>query len=185
MSVYEDIKTGLNQAIEYESNNKQVAEIIKTFEQFVNKKGEGVILYNEDGSVIKLQDVVNLLVEQKTEIERLNDMKFTQEHCNLYEENEWLKVELKHQINENAALQKQADELKTKVELEKEYGDIKVAQALADFKIWKQQAVKDRAKEIFEKIFNECWVLNIELEYPSLAKKIIERIAKECGVEVG
>lgn len=171
MSVFEDIKTCLNQAIEYESNNKQVAEITKAFEQFVNKKGEGVILYNEDGSVIKLQDIVDLLVEQKAKIERLNDMKFTQEHCNLYEENEWLKVELKHQINENAALQKQADELTMA------YKDLVESCRNCT-------AVEDKTKEIFEKIFDECWVLNIELEYPLLAKQIIKRIAKECGVEV-
>lgn len=30
--------------------------------------------------------------------EELEDMKFTQEHCNLYEENKWLKAELKRQI---------------------------------------------------------------------------------------
>ena len=43
------------------------------------------------------QLALNLIHRLQAENERLNDMQFTQEHCNLYEENKWLKVELQHQ----------------------------------------------------------------------------------------
>jgi hypothetical protein len=37
----------------------------------------------------------------QAENDRLNDMKFTQEHCDLYKENEWLKAELKRELAEH------------------------------------------------------------------------------------
>ena len=182
MSVFEDIKTGLNQAIEYEQNAKR-AEIIKTFEHFVSKQGEGVMLYNEDGSMIKLQDVVDLIAEQKAEIERLNDMKFTQEHCNLYEENEWLKVELKHQIGQNTELQKEVDELKKWLGMKEHYI------GLIENRL--KQSVKDTAKEMIEEIDNmqDIFPNNIDghLKAEGWAMCIdeLKEIAKErYGIEV-
>ena len=85
-------------------------EMIEAFEHFVSQKGEGVILYSADGEV-KLRDVLDLIYDLQSKNERLlkdyyavsqtcdelKDMKFTQEHCNLYEENKWLRSELKHQ----------------------------------------------------------------------------------------
>lgn len=103
-------------------------EIIQAFENFVRKQGEGVILYNNDGSVIKLQDVIDLIVEQQAEIEKCHDMKFAQEHCNLYEENKWLKVELRHQIEESDKLKKQYE--RTNAELIKSLGEIAILEEM-------------------------------------------------------
>ena len=119
----------------------------------------------------KLQDTKDELEQQ------LIDTGF-KEYC---EENKRL-------TEENAELQKQVDELKTKIEFEKEYGDIKVAQALADFKIWKQQAVKDTAKEIYDEI-NSCVEQGQEycgLDYRGLitAKTIILVWCKKNSIEV-
>ena len=55
-----------------------------------------------------------IFYEQKAEIERLNDMKFTQEHCDLYKENEWLKAEIKRELAEHEEFTKKA-----KVEIER------------------------------------------------------------------
>lgn len=78
---------------------KDVEEIIGAFEHFVSQKGEGVILYSADGSIVKLQDIVDLVRALQRENEHLNDMEFTQEHCNLYEENEFLKDVLAQYMN--------------------------------------------------------------------------------------
>lgn len=174
-------------------------EIIKAFEHFVRKKGEGVILYNEDGSVIKLQDVVNLLVEQNAEIERLNDMKFTQEHCNLYKENEWLKVELKHQIGQNTELQKQVDEFTVKVksfemtdlckgayieQLKEENKELVSAKVFElETKNTKLQKQVDELKEEMHKIEsseNETYMIGFE----DGEKKAVKDTAKEIFAEL-
>lgn len=105
----------------------------------------------------------NVIEEQKAEIERLTEAMsdFRQEVITLNIE----KLEL----------QKQVDKLKIEIKLEKEWGDIKVAQALADFKIWKQQVVKDTAKEILQTIkhakengqifYNEAFMITAQKAY--------------------
>ena len=109
------------------------------------------------------------------------------------EENYRLCKDANNTIKMNAAeLQKQVDELKTEIKLEKEWGDIKVAQALADFKIWKQQTVKDTAKEIFEWLKSE--VIMTEIPHGSepceedveavMWWQIEEHFKKKYGVEV-
>lgn len=98
-------------------------EMIKAFEHFVNQKGEGVILYSADGSMVKLQDIVDLVRALQRENERLNDMKFTQEHCDLYEENEWLKqtisgyaADQKVFVSGYQGTQKENEQLKAEIE---------------------------------------------------------------------
>ena len=131
-----------------------------------------VIEYNEkcskeiQAATILLEQRNKEIADRKAEIERLTE---------LQSRGAYRVAELGI---ENAELQKQVDELKTKVEFEKEYGDIKVAQALADFKIWKQQAVKDTAKEILNDVreeINEGYI-------PATLK--IKELAKRYGVEV-
>ena len=54
----------------------------------------------------KLQKQVDELTEERenmqAEIMRFEDMKFTQEHCDLYKENEWLKASLQQAVKDTA-----------------------------------------------------------------------------------
>lgn len=49
---------------------------------------------------ILIEDILDLIHRLQVENERLNDMKFTQEHCDLYSENEFLKAGLQQQYAE-------------------------------------------------------------------------------------
>ena len=51
------------------------------------------------GATCDLGNAKELIEQQKEEIKRFNDMKFTQEHCDLYSENEWLKDMLRQYMN--------------------------------------------------------------------------------------
>jgi hypothetical protein len=76
---------------------KDAETIIKALETF---PGRATILYDANSNEsVTFQDVIDCVKELQTENERLNDMKFTQEHCNLYEENEWLKDMLRQYMN--------------------------------------------------------------------------------------
>ena len=142
-------------------------EIINAFKHFVSKQGEGVILYSDDGSVIKLQDVVGLIEEQKAEIERFNDMGFTLEYCNLYEENEWLTEILRQYMN---------GELINEDVFCQQVKDI-------------QEVRKHTAKEILQELLLvesvEQWQENEQLV--QFGNKIVDKIlelAKRFGIEV-
>ena len=117
-----------------------------------------------------------MIAEQKAEIERLTEelKNCGQDLIDSHREQEELQ-------DRNAELQKQVDELKTKIELEKEWGDIKVAQALVDFKTWKQQTIKDTAKEILQELWDETEPLNESHKWMRLR---IKNIASRKGVEV-
>ena len=68
---------------------KDVEKILRALKVFY---GNSTILYDTmSGEIVTFQDVIDYVVHLQSENERLNDMKFTQEHCNLYEENKWLK----------------------------------------------------------------------------------------------
>ena len=122
--------------------------------------------------------------KQKAEIERLTEWKDKLQDTKDELEQQLIDTgfkeyceENKRLTDENAELQKQVDELKTRVEYEKEYGNIKVAQALADFKIWKQQAVKDTAKEILQELsdFVDFETFREGYELIKVKRKIKER----------
>lgn len=76
---------------------KDVETILRALRVF---PGTDVILYSADAKeTVTFQDVVDYVQGLQDENERLNDMKFTQEHCDLYEENEWLKDMIRSYMN--------------------------------------------------------------------------------------
>ena len=140
-------------------------EMIKAFEHFVSKKGEGVISYCEDGSMIRLQDIVDLIHVLQSENDRFRDMEFAQEYCNLYAENEWLKDILSQYmngeiVNENIFSQQVED---------------------------MREVIKYTAKEILDEIDdNDILVIETQ-EYGEIEVVPMERlkeIIKSKGVEV-
>lgn len=100
-------------------------EIVKALENCKNLKGCCFCtLWEEVRKGNHCRDLaIDLIHRLQSENERLNDMKFTQEHCDLYSENEALKQWLKR--------------LNADLEYEKNWG-----------KIQAKQAEKDTAKEI-------------------------------------
>lgn len=44
----------------------------------------------------------NLLLENQKQVDELNDLKFTKEHCDLYKENKWLKECLQQAVKDTA-----------------------------------------------------------------------------------
>ena len=79
---------------------KDIETIIKALETF---PGGTTILYDSSNNeTVTFQDVVDCIQELQIENERLNDMKFTQEHCDLYKENEWLKASLRQTVKDTA-----------------------------------------------------------------------------------
>ncbi len=55
----------------------------------------------DDGELVSKDWHDEQVLHLQEENDRLNDMKFTQEHCDLYKENEWLKAELKRELAEH------------------------------------------------------------------------------------
>lgn len=150
----------------------------KEYQKELDKQGEGVIAGFPDFDL-----VYKLYFEQKAEIERLN-------------------IAVEGLTAENKVVHKENDELIKKVEGQRkiiEYQD-GLEERLSDKQraLWdlqddfdnlldegKQQAVKDTAKEIFEAIFNECWVIKDEIGQRVFIESVIKHIAKErFGVEV-
>jgi chromosome segregation ATPase len=67
--------------------------------------------YDEDKcKLLFVDDILDLIHRLQVEIDRLNDMKFTQEHCDLYKENERLKAVLKRELADHEAFTKKANE---------------------------------------------------------------------------
>jgi hypothetical protein len=101
-----------------------------------------VLIEQMHKAYFELQKQVDELKDERenmqAEIMRFEDMKFTQEHCNLYEENEALKQWLKR--------------LNADLEYEKNWG-----------KQQTEQAVKDTAKEIFEWLEKHCFFNGFEI----------------------
>ena len=83
-------------------------EIVKAVEWCVQMKESVGYIDGYKCKVIKFADILDLIHRLQSENERLNDMKFTQEHCDLYKENEWLKAELKRDLSEHEAFTKKA-----------------------------------------------------------------------------
>ena len=154
----------------------------------LNAMDQAVLAFNRQKAEIeRLQDENE---KQKTEIERLTE----------YNEN--LNGMCLEFIDKNAELQKQVDELKEErknmqaeiigLESQKEdlYFQNQNLQTYIDNHetIWKrntEQAVKDRAKEIFEAIFNDGWAIKDENGRRVFVESRIRYIAKErYGVEV-
>ena len=74
-----------------------IESIIRALESFPSR---ATILYDSaKNNIVTFKDVVDCIRKLQSENERLNDMKFTQEHCDLYEENEWLKDVLKQYMD--------------------------------------------------------------------------------------
>lgn len=83
----------------------------------------------------QLQKQVDELTKEN---ERLKDLEFTQEHCNLYEENKWLRVELQHQLKKvEQAVKDRAKEILQTINRAKEKGQIYYNE---DFMITAQKA---------------------------------------------
>lgn len=188
---------------------KKTEMIIKALQAF---DGKSTILYDPtNNETITFQDVIDYVINLQNENERLNDMKFTQEHCNLYEENEFLngclreqKAEIERLTEEtnqdtithidlctenfllrkqNAELQKQVDELTDK--LGKVLSGIKMDELLVAKGI--EQAVKDTAKEIYSEIDDSDILVLETQEYGEIEVVSMERlkeIIKSKGVEV-
>lgn len=112
-----------------------------------------------------LGNAKELIEQQKEEIERLNDMKFTQEHCDLYSENEFLKASLQKQKEEIDRLTAEIDqrremmhrmdcnyatELQKNTELQKQVDELKFDKEILQKLIDKRE--KDTAKEILQTI---------------------------------
>lgn len=65
--------------------------------------------YHDEESVHGfLRGAIGLIQDLQSENERLNDMKFTQEHCDLYSENEFLRAELHRELSEHEEFAKKA-----------------------------------------------------------------------------
>lgn len=156
-------------------------EIINAFKHFVSKQGEGVILYNEDSSVIKLQDVVDLIAGQKAEIERLTEKMLIRD-TNYFYNMQGLRDEIRTPetdkeklISENTELQKLIDELRETLklrnvqlddirrcntELQKQVDELKQENSVLLVTVGLQeeiekQAVKDTAQKIFPKLYEK------------------------------
>ena len=85
---------------------KDIETIIKALETFPRR---ATILYGvHNNEVVTFQDVIDYVNNLHDENERLNDMEFTKEHCDLYKENEWLKAELKRELVEHEEFTKRA-----------------------------------------------------------------------------
>lgn len=92
-------------------------EIVKAFEdekQFLLEEQERTgntpdtqLIYVRGEAVFEILDLIHRL---QAENDRLNDMKFTQEHCDLYKENEWLKAEIKRELADHEEFTKKANE---------------------------------------------------------------------------
>lgn len=101
---------------------KDAEKIIKALKAF---DGKSTILYDPSNKeTITFQDVIDYVSNLQNENERLNDVEFTQEHCNLYEENEFLngclreqKAEIELHKIKNGKLEDELSSLKRTVEI--------------------------------------------------------------------
>ena len=142
---------------------KDVGKILDALKVF---NGNAAILYDSiNGETVTFQDVIDCVNGLQNENERLNDMKFTQEHCNLYEENEWLKDMLRQYMN---------GELINEDVFCNQVKDI-------------QEAVKYTVKKIYDEIGNSDILVVETQEYGEIEVVPIERlkeIVKSKGLEV-
>lgn len=169
-------------------------EIVKAFEdekEFLLKEEKRTgnapdtqLVYIRGEAVLKIIDLIHRLQDEKKELENLCNKTYddlTKEIERLTEELEKTNAKLIEEYGKNAELQKQVDELKTEIKLEKEWGDIKVAQALADFEIWKQQAVKDTAKEI---LITAIQLSNMCRDFYEFQNRLVDLIEVNYGVKI-
>lgn len=83
-------------------------------------------------------DLLRIIHRLQSENKRLNDIEFTQEHCDLYSENEWLKAELKRECEEHEEFTKKAKE-----EIERLTEEKKTL-------VWLNQSLKNQVDELKE-----------------------------------
>jgi predicted RNase H-like nuclease (RuvC/YqgF family) len=134
-----------------------------------------------------MKDCLDLIHRLQAESERLTERVFDctavmeyNEKCS--KEIQAATILLEKRNNENAELQKQVDELKEELALQKTlYSRAREAGYCTGYK----SAVKDTAKEIFETIFYDCWAIKDENGYRVFVEGKIKDFAKKCyGVEV-
>jgi hypothetical protein len=121
--------------------------------------GKSIILYDSTtNETVTFQDVVDYVVQLQSENERLNDMKFTKEHCDLYEENEWLKAELSRHIADQEiwvsgyqGTQKENEQLKNEIERLTKLLEERVLCHWYDCE-YTRKAVNYTAKEIYNEL---------------------------------
>lgn len=151
-------------------------EIIKAFECCVKNQCGGCCPAWTLETDIECQDYISelaldLIHRLQNENERLNDMKFTQEHCDLYKESEWLKAELKKELSEHEEFTKKA-----KAEIERLTEEFRVHK-----KAMVKQVVKDTAKEIYTQVLE--W-LPVGEDYSVFIHNIEQWLKEKYGVEV-
>ena len=107
----DDMHNDVIQAEEYaESLKKANMRILFVNEQVIKQNEKLKQQVESQRKIIEyhdsLQDEVAMLKEERenmqAEIIRFEDMKFTQEHCDLYQENEWLKASLQKSVKDTA-----------------------------------------------------------------------------------
>lgn len=166
----------------------------KELEEYERKFEEGELVSKEwhDEQVGHAE---NVIAEQRDEIERLNDMKFTQEHCDLYKENEWLKTEIKRELAEHEEFTKKAKaEIETLLCKNAEL-EVRCEGILKDYYAASQTC--DEQKDIIERLeeerdkYQEKWQtdymneLNLQKQVDELKKTIaikegyIDRVESE------
>ena len=137
---------------------------VKDYEFVKNEYASALITLGKEGKAkAELQKQVDELKDERenmqAEILRFEDMKFTQEHCDLYSENEALKQWLKR-LNADLEYEKNCGKQQTK------------------------QAVKDTADKIFRQVLKLYQGLSkAERETMTFEWKLLD-LAVEYGVEV-
>lgn len=122
-------------------------EIIKALEFKREGRNEVVYIDGIERKIIKVTDILDFINRLQSENDRLNDMKFTQEHCDLYKENEWLKAEIKRELAEHEEFTKTA---KSEIERLTAFKNEAISTSLYGVgrKDGEEFAVKETAKEI-------------------------------------
>ena len=117
------------------------------------------VLWLEKG--INATDILDLIHRLQSENERLNDMKFTQEHCDLYKENEWIKAELKKELAEHEEFtQKAKAEIERLTEERNKYKELYETM----YRKWSDLSDKEFTCEALRKEKNEYFDKAVELQ---------------------
>lgn len=129
-------------------------EIVKALEHCATENTcRGCVKYNRETTIDYFKcmrdtrkNVVDLIHRLQSENERLNDMKFTQEHCDLYKENELLKAELSKELAEHEEFTKKAkDEIGRLNKSNKELTSIAEYQQNLNMERWR--IIQEKEKE--------------------------------------
>ena len=161
-------------------------QIVKALECCINECDcENCPYGNNDDCMANVEHILDFIHRLQAENEQLTEVLDKEyalrlKHQLAYESADAVLETQRHLIDlikkDKAELEKQVDKLKTFI-------DFKTANVMCDK--CKQQTVKDTVKEIFEAIFDECWVIKDENGNRIFVESIIKHIAKErYGVEV-